>query len=150
VPAQTIHEDDAAAAIAFVLGQDLPGTFNVAADDSVAAPDEIFGQRRVVLPLDKAGRVLDRTAPMGLSPPGAEIAVLMYPQVMSNAALKTAGFAPRHSSRAALEAAAAARHRVMTVGRFSVNRRNAIMVGAIGLVAVVSAVGRRRARRVRG
>ncbi len=150
VPTQTIHEDDAAAALAFVLERDVPGTFNVAADDTVASPDEIFGQRRVVLPLDRAGRVLDRTAPMGLSPPSSQIAVLMYPQVMSNEALKDAGFSARHSSRAALEAAAAARHRFMTVGRFSVNRRNAIVVGAVGLLAVVSAMGRRRVRRARG
>jgi UDP-glucose 4-epimerase len=150
VPIQTVHEDDAAAATAFVLARDVPGTFNVCADGSVSSPDEIFGQRRVTLPLDKAKRVLDRTAAAGLSPPGSQMALLMYPQVMANDALRAAGFAPSHSARSTLEAAAEARRRFVSVGRLKVRRRNAVVVGAVGLLAVASALRGRRARRARG
>jgi len=148
VPMQTVHEDDAAAAIALALSRDLPGTFNVSADDAVTSPDEVLGQRKVVVPLDRAKRVLDRTAPMGLSPPGSQMALLMYPQVMSSDALKAAGFAPAHGGRETLEEAAAARRRYMAVGKLRVRRRNAVLIGAVGAVALVSALGR-RARRAR-
>jgi len=146
VPMQTVHEDDAAAAVAFVLERDLPGTFNVSAD-AVTSPDEVLGQRKVVVPLDRAKRVLDRTAPMGLSPPGSQIALLMYPQVMSADALRAEGFVAKHGGRETLEEAAAARRRYMAVGKLRVRRRNAVVVGAVGVVALVSALGRRRAKR---
>lgn len=149
VPMQTLHEDDAAVAISLALERDLPGTFNVCADDAVTSPEAMLGQRKVVVPLDRAKRVLDRTAPMGLSPPGSQIALLMYPQVMSGGTLAAAGFTPRHSGRETLEEAVAARRRYMAVGRLRVKRRNAIVVGAVGLIAVASAVGR-RAKRARG
>jgi len=148
VPMQTVHEDDAAAAIAFVLERDLPGTFNVNADDAVSAPEEILGQRKVVVPLDRAKRVLDRTAPMGLSPPGSQMALLMYPEVMSADALKAVGFVPQHGGRETLQEAAAARRRYLAVGKLRMRRRNAVLVGAVGVVALASALTR-RARRER-
>ncbi len=150
VPFQTVHEDDAAAATAFVLERDVPGTFNVCADGSVSSPDEIFGQRRVVLPLDKAKRFLDKMAAAGLSPPGSQMSLLMYPQVMSNDALRAAGFTPRYPTRETLEAAAESRRRFMSVGRLKVRRRNAAVVGAVAVLAVASALRGRRAKRARG
>jgi UDP-glucose 4-epimerase len=148
VPMQTVHEDDAAAAVALAIDRDIPGVFNVCADEAVEAPDEILGQRRVVLPLDRARQLLDRTATVGLSPPGSQIGLLMYPSVMSNDAITGVGFAPRYTGRAALEAAAA-RRRFMSVGKLHVRRRDAILVGATAIVALASAMGRRRARRWR-
>jgi nucleoside-diphosphate-sugar epimerase len=147
-PFQAVHEEDMVGALAFVLREDLPGVFNVAADDAVDRPEELLGQRRVTLDLDRARRILDRTARVGLSVPSSQVGALMYPQVLSNEALKAAGFAPSKTTAEALRQAAAARKGWVAVGpvRFR-PRRIALVGGTLGAVLVTSAVKNRRARR---
>jgi len=148
VPMQTVHEDDAAGAIAHTIRNDLPGTFNVCADEAVQAPEEILGQKKVVIPLEKATRIFDKLSAAGVGPSGAQLPLLMYPQVMTNEALSKAGFSPKYTARQTLEAAAEARRQWMNVGTFHVKRRSAVLVGALGAVAVATLL-RGRAKRSR-
>lgn len=147
-PLQAVHEDDAAGAIAFVLRTNAPGTFNVAADGAVDRPEAVLGQRRVTLELDRAKRVLDRTARLGLSVPSSQVGALMYPQILSNEAIRAAGFAPTRTTADALREAAAARKGWVAIGpvRFR-PRRMALVGGTLGVVLLGSAVKNRRARR---
>jgi nucleoside-diphosphate-sugar epimerase len=147
---QAVHEDDAAGAIVFALQSGLRGTYNVCADDVVPRPEEIYGQRRVAIDLDRAKRMLDRTSKLGLSVPAAEVAIMMYPQVMSNARIKGAGFTFEHSSEDAMREAAEARKEWVAMGRLRFRpRRAALVVGTFGAVLIGSrarsARGRRRA-----
>ena len=147
-PMQAVHEDDAAGAIAFALRSNLPSIFNVAADDAVDRPEEILGQRRVTLELDRAKRVLDRTARMGLSVPSSQVGSLMYPQILSNEALRAAGFAPARTTADALREAAAARKGWVAIGPMRFRpRRIALVGGTLGAVLLGSAMKNRRAKR---
>ncbi len=147
-PLQALHEDDAGGALAYAVTDDLPGVFNVAAEDTVDRPEEILGQRRVTLDLDRAKRVLDRTARLGLSVPASDVGMLMYPQVMSSARLRAAGFSPAHSTDEALRAAAQARKEWMAVGKIRFRpRRVALVGGTLGAVLLGSAVRARSQRR---
>ncbi len=149
-PMQAVHEEDAAAAVALVLQRSLRGTFNISANDSVDAPERIFGQRRVALDVHRARRVLERTTRMGLSPSATPIADMMYPRILSNAALRQAGFEPRFTSEEVLRASAAVRREYVTVGPLTLKRRSAALVGGtLGVLALVAARGR-RVRRAKG
>ncbi len=148
-PMQAVHEDDAVGAIVYSLTHALPSVFNVVADDAVDQPERILGQRRVTLDLDRARRVLDRTARLGLSVHASEIGTLMYPQVLSNEALRAAGFVPERTSEDALRDAAAARKDWVAVGTMRFRPRRVVVVAAsLGVVALGSsaraAVRRRR------
>lgn len=147
-PFQAVHEDDVSTAMVFALEHDVAGVFNVAADDAVDRPEELLGQRRVTLELDRARRLLDRTARIGLSVPSSQVGTLMYPQVLSNEALKAAGWTPTRTTADALREAAAARHGWVAVGpvRFR-PKRIALVGGTLGAVLLGSAVKNRRARR---
>ena len=145
---QAVHESDAARAVTFVLSEDLPGTFNVCADDAVEHPEEILGQRRVTLPLDRARRVLPRTARMGLSVRLTDLATLMYPQVMANEALRSKGFTFEHTTADCLSAAAEARRDWVAVGKLHFRpRRLAFVTGTLGAALLGRAVSKRRAGR---
>ena len=147
---QAVHEDDAVGAIVFALTHALPSIFNVAADDAVDQPERLLGQRRVMLDLDRARRVLDRTARLGLSVRSSELGVLMYPQVLSNDALRSAGFVFTRTSTDALRDAARARKEWVALGKVRLRpRRIAVVAGTLGAVAIGSAVKGRRARRAR-
>jgi nucleoside-diphosphate-sugar epimerase len=147
-PLQALHEDDAIGSITFALAGLVPGVFNVCASDVVERPDELLSQRRVTLDLDRAKRVLDRTARVGLSPPASDVGVLMYPQVMTNRSLGLAGFSPARTSTDALREASVARRDWVAVGKMRFRpRRIALVGGTLGAVLIGSAVRSRRARR---
>jgi nucleoside-diphosphate-sugar epimerase len=149
-PLQALHEDDAADAIAFAVANDAGGVFNVAPDDVVEQPASVLGQRTVTLEVDRARRLLDRTARLGLSVPAAEISALMYPQVMSGERLRDVGFVPRHSTEEALRAAAEARRDWIAVGKVRFRpKRVALIGGTLGAVLLGGAVNKRRARRAK-
>jgi UDP-glucose 4-epimerase len=144
---QAVHEDDAANAIVFALENDLRGTYNVCADDSVVRQEEIYGQRRVTIDLKQAKRMLDWTSKLGVSAPAAEIGMMMYPQVMSNANIKAAGFAFEHSTADAMRDSAKARREWVAIGRARFRPRRALLVGGtLGAVLLGSAAKRRRPR----
>jgi hypothetical protein len=136
--------------IVYSLDHALPSVFNVVADDAVDQPERILGQRRVTLDLDRARRVLDRTARFGLSIRSSEIGLLMYPQVLSNEALRAAGYVFERTSEDALRDAALARKEWVAVGKMRLRpRRIAMVAGTLGAVALGSAVKGRRARRAK-
>lgn len=143
--AQAVHEDDAAAAVLFALRSGLRGTYNICADDTVDRQEELYGQRRVAIGLEKARRLFDRTSKLGLSPPAADIGMMLYPQVMSNTRIKDAGFSFEHSSAEAMREAAAARKDWVALGRARFRpRRLALIGGTFGAVLLGSAVRRRK------
>jgi nucleoside-diphosphate-sugar epimerase len=147
---QALHEDDAADALAFAVTHDIGGVFNVAPAGAVDRPEEILGQRRVTLDLDRAKRVLDRTARLGISVPASDVGNLMYPQVMSAERLLAAGFEPAHSAEEALRAAAVARKDWVAVGKMRFRpRRVALVGGTLGAVLLTGAAKGRRSRRAK-
>jgi UDP-glucose 4-epimerase len=149
-PMQAVHEADAVEAIVYALTHALPSVFNVVAEDAVDQPERLLGQRRVTLDLDRARRVLDRTARLGLSVRSSEIGLLMYPQVLSSDALRSAGFVFEHTSEDALRDAAAARKEWVALGKVRMRpRRIAMVAGTLGAVALGSAVKGRRGRRAK-
>ena len=148
---QAVHEADAARALHFVLSGDHPGTFNVSASDAVDEPEQILGQRRMRLSLERAQRLLNRTWRLGLSVPPTQIGTLMYPQVMSNKKLVTSGFVFEHTTAEALGEAAEARRDWVAFGRLHFRPRRIAMVGGtLGAVLVGTAVNKRlEARRAK-
>ncbi|MGH2758405.1 MAG: NAD-dependent epimerase/dehydratase family protein [Actinomycetota bacterium] len=146
-PTQAVHEDDAAAALVFGLSRRLRGIFNVGAEDTVPRQEELYEQRRISLDLERARRVFDITARLGLSPAAADIGTVMYPQVMSSARIKAAGFAFERSTEDAVREAADARKEWVALGpaRFR-PRRAALIAGTFGAVLLGSAVRKRRPR----
>jgi nucleoside-diphosphate-sugar epimerase len=141
VPVQAVHEDDMAGAVMFALTNDLPGVYNVAADDSVEAPADLLGQRKLTLSLDRARMLVARASKVGLSPwDGPGIASLLYPQVMSNAKLVEAGFRFERSAADALREGAEARRGWTGMGRLRFRpRRVALVAGSFGAVLLGSA-----------
>jgi UDP-glucose 4-epimerase len=141
VPVQAVHEDDTSAAVMFALSTHLPGVYNVGADDSVSSPENLLGQRRLTLTIDRARALVARASKVGLSPwdaPG--LSSLLYPQVMSNAKLVGAGFRFEHSAAEALRAAAEARRGWVGMGRVRFRpRRVALVAGSLGLALLGSA-----------
>lgn len=144
---QAVHEDDAAGAIVFVLQQGLRGTYNVGAPDTVARQDEVYGQRRFVVDLAAVKRLSDRLSRLGLTPPAAEIGMMLYPQVMSSARLMHAGFTFERTTLDAMRDAAAARKDWVAIGRARFRPRRAALVGGtLGLVLLGSGLRKRRPR----
>ncbi|HYZ93828.1 MAG TPA: NAD-dependent epimerase/dehydratase family protein [Actinomycetota bacterium] len=142
---QAVHEDDAADAVLFALRNELRGTYNVCADDTVARQEDVYGQRRVSVGAEAAKRLFDRTSKLGLTVPAGEIGALMYPQVMSNARIRGAGFAFERSSADAMREAAAARKDWVALGRARFRpRRAALIGGTFGAVLLGSAFRKRR------
>jgi nucleoside-diphosphate-sugar epimerase len=152
VPVQAVHEDDAAGAIAFALGTDLRGVYNVCAGDWIDRPEDLLGQRRITLGLDRARSLMERGPKLSLSGLSAvDLPALMYPQVMSNNRLREAGFEIRHSTADALRQAAEGRRGwVAVAGKHFRPRRVALIAGTFGAVLLGSAarraVGRKRVR----
>ncbi len=147
---QAVHEDDAANAIAFALQNGLRGTYNVCASDAVPRQEDIYGQRRVEMDLGRAKRMIGRASKLGLPIP-ADVAVMMYPQLMSNGRLREAGFAFEHSTADAMRDAATAREGWVAMGRLRFRpRRVALVAGSFGAVLLGSrarsALGRRKSR----
>ena len=105
-PVQVVHVDDAAAALELATTEEHDGAFNVAADgwledDEAAALLPL--RRRPALPAELAERVLAATWSTGVGDaPPALLPYLMYPWVVANDRLKSAGWKPRHSNDEAI------------------------------------------------
>jgi nucleoside-diphosphate-sugar epimerase len=149
-PVQAVHIDDLVAALALVVLDDHPGTFNVASDgwlDDRAARTVLPARSFPPLPAQLIERVLARTWESGLGdvPPGV-VPYLMHPWVVANDRLRALGWAPQHTNEQAIEDGLTA------LGPPPSRTRTWVLVGAatIGLLAVGTAVrGLARARAAR-
>jgi len=107
LPIQLIHEDDVAQALLrCLLGAGLPGTYNIAADDTLALPDiaRELGLTPVPVPAGPVGHLARAVASSPGLPPTVEWAeVLSRPSVMSTAKAKQElAWQPRHTALDAL------------------------------------------------
>jgi nucleoside-diphosphate-sugar epimerase len=105
-PVQAVHVDDLVAALALVVLDDHPGTFNVASDqwlDHDAALRVLPPRAWPALPPELVERVLARTWDAGLGdvPPGV-VPYLVHPWVVSNERLRALGWSPQHTNEQAI------------------------------------------------
>jgi UDP-glucose 4-epimerase len=113
-PVQVVHEDDAAAAVAHVVGGRLDGTYLVAADGTLALTEalRILGRAHApVLPPWGTGVIAGVLARAGLGGAHELAGQLRRGRGIDNRRLKAAGFAYRATSREALVTAAGVRKR---------------------------------------
>lgn len=146
---QAVHVDDLVAALALVVLEDHPGTFNVASDgwlDDREARAVLPPRALPALPAELVERVLARTWEAGLGevPPGV-VPYLVHPWVVANDRLRALGWAPRHSNEEAIVDGLAA------LGPGSSRVRTWVLtVAALIGVAAVAAAARHVFRRVLG
>jgi UDP-glucose 4-epimerase len=141
-PVQALHEDDAARALLFASKNDLPGTFNVCADDWLPGWDDYLSQPTVTLGIDQAQRWTELSARFGLSSLfPTDLGPLLHPSVMSNDRLRESGFAPSYTTGQALRAAVGAGKGWISLGRFRFRLRwLAVAAAAAAALLISSAV----------
>jgi UDP-glucose 4-epimerase len=105
-PVQVVHVDDLVGALLLAVGDDLPGTYNVAADGWLSADDARALLPRSLLPALPAElleRVLARLWAIGLGdvPPNV-VPYLVHPWVVANDRLRAAGWRPHHTNEEAI------------------------------------------------
>ena len=155
-PLQFVHVDDVVSALVHVIGHDLPGAYNVAAEgwlsmDEVTA---IAGRRTVSVPEEVAFSVAQRLWRLGVGeqPPGL-VWHFMYPWVASPAKLIATGWQPRHSNRDALAETVRDHAGFVSVAGVRAQRRTvrSASLAAAGMVGLIASreVHRRQQRRRR-
>ncbi|HEY8217212.1 MAG TPA: NAD-dependent epimerase/dehydratase family protein [Acidimicrobiia bacterium] len=149
-PVQAVHVDDLVAALALVVLEDHPGTFNVASDgwlDATAARAVLPPRVLPPLPAELVERVLAGTWAAGLGdvPPGV-VPYLAYPWVVANDRLRALGWSPAHTNeQAIIDGLAALGPPPSRVRTWLVTA--AALLGVLTLAGVVRRGFRRRARR---
>jgi UDP-glucose 4-epimerase len=102
---QFIHEDDIVGCLEHVVANDLPGTFNGAAD-GVLALSEVVGllgkQLAPILPPWGTGLLAGPLRRLGLRIPVEMLNQMRYGRGLDNRRLKASGFRYRHTSREAV------------------------------------------------
>lgn len=105
-PVQVVHVDDLVDALLLAIPNDLPGTYNVAADGWLGADDARALLPRSLwppMPAELLERVLARTWASGLGDvPPSVVPYLVHPWVVANDRLRAAGWQPRHSNEDAI------------------------------------------------
>lgn len=105
-PVQAVHVDDLVAALLLAVADDLPGTYNVAADGWLSADDARALLPRTLLPALPAElleRILRRLWASGLGDiPPTVVPYLVHPWVVANDRLKAAGWRPQHTNEDAI------------------------------------------------
>jgi UDP-glucose 4-epimerase len=103
---QFVHEDDVVRSMLFVVGNGLPGIFNVAGDGLLPWSEvaRICGKRTVAMPFVGAGLASAGLRPLGVDLPGELIELLKYGRGIDNSRLKDAGFKYRFTSAGAVQA----------------------------------------------
>jgi nucleoside-diphosphate-sugar epimerase len=145
-PVQVVHVDDAASALALAARNDMPGTFNVAADGWLSHEDAlaITGRRQLPgVPYEAADRLLAALWATGLGDaPASVLPYLVHPWAIANDRLKAAGWSPRHTNEEAILLASPVENNALPW---------AAAVGALlaGMGATTWWLTRRRRRRAR-
>lgn len=142
---QATHVDDLVRALALVVLDDHPGTFNVASDGWLDEPDAraLTGHSMIpALPAQLLERILARTWESGLGevPPGV-VPYLEHPVVIANDRLVELGWRPQHTNEEAIVEGLDA------VPAPALSRRLGIALGAalvFVLMLLVRSLGRRR------
>jgi nucleoside-diphosphate-sugar epimerase len=151
-PAQFVHADDVASAIALAVRARLDGAYNVAPEGWIAGDQvrALAGPRpRVRLPERVAARLAGWSWRMRLGPiPPGLLPYTAHPWVVASDRLRAAGWQPANTN----EEAFVAGHRPSPWADLSPQRRQELALGglAVGVGCVVAgavALARRRARR---
>jgi UDP-glucose 4-epimerase len=134
---QVVHVDDLVDALLLAIANDLPGTYNVAADGWLGADDVWALLPRSLLPpvpSELLERVLARLWASGLGDvPPTVVPYLVHPWVVANDRLRAAGWQPRHSNEDAI---------VEGLDSLPPTRYGrALLIGAVGTVAAALATG---------
>lgn len=150
-PAQYVHLDDLASAVALAATSALDGAYNVAPDGWISGEQlrALAGGPRVRLPeriARLAARWRSRLAPSSTHP--GLLPYTQHPWVVANDRLRARGWVPEWSS----EEAYVAGHPAAPWASISPQRRQELSLGALGVALVGSVVGavaliRRRRRR---
>jgi UDP-glucose 4-epimerase len=105
-PVQAVHVDDLVSALLLAVANDLPGTYNAAADSWLNADDAralLPGTLMPALPAELLERILRRVWGSGLGDiPPSVVPYLVHPWVVANDRLKAAGWRPRHTNEEAI------------------------------------------------
>jgi UDP-glucose 4-epimerase len=105
-PVQVVHVDDLVAALLLAVGNDLPGTYNVAADGWLGNDEaQALLPRSLLppLPAEPLERILARLWASGLGDiPPTVVPYLVSPWVVANDRLRAAGWRPRHTNEEAI------------------------------------------------
>jgi UDP-glucose 4-epimerase len=105
-PVQVVHVDDLVAALLLAVGNDLPGTYNVAADGWLGNDEaQALLPRSLLppLPAEPLERILARLWAIGLGDiPPTVVPYLVSPWVVANDRLRAAGWRPRHTNEEAI------------------------------------------------
>ncbi len=115
---QFVHEDDVVRAMLFVLGEDVPGIFNVAGDGLLPWSEvaRICGKRTFAMPFVGTNLAAAPLRRIGVDLPSELIEVLKYGRGIDNRRLKQAGFTYDYTSAGAVEAFAETVRLRRTVG----------------------------------
>jgi nucleoside-diphosphate-sugar epimerase len=149
-PLQFVHEDDVASALAFAVGTDLDGAYNLAPEGWLEA-DEILallGRRRFDVSEPGAFSLLGRLWSWGLAEaPAGMLHYVMHPWVVSPKKLEGAGFICRYDSEFAFRQTAERAADFVRLGRKRVTKKEiAATAAGVGLVSAVVAVRSARSR----
>ncbi len=134
-PMQFVHEEDVVRALAWAVGEDHPGTFNLAAPGWLDHEEvlEIVGRRTCELSEPLAYTTLQRLWNLGLAEaPAGLLHYLMYPWVVATDKLQAEGFVAQHSNWEALRATVARPSRYIRIGRSRLDRRAVRWGGVAG------------------
>jgi UDP-glucose 4-epimerase len=131
---QVLHVDDAAAALALAVAEDLDGVFNVAADGWLEPPDALAvapHRRPPAVPAPLARRTLETMWASGIGDAPPEVLpYLQHSWVISNDRIKAHGWSPRHTNEEA----------ILLAGDPEARRRPLPWIAAVGAV-LTGAVG---------
>jgi len=151
-PVQGLDPADAASALVLATRGELSGLYNVAPDDWVLASEaaRIAGRRRLEVPERVAFTTAERLGRVGVSSAvSGELHYHMHPWVLDNRRLRAAGWAPGHTTAAAMAAAGRDLPEGVHVGRIQVRRSDIYRGAAAGLALVAALAVARRQRRAR-
>jgi len=137
---QFCHLQDLAGAVVQVLASGLPGAVTVGSSGAMsqAAVEAVSGMRRIELPAGLAVATAERLHRVGVLPmPPGDLSYVVYPWVVSSAALRAVGWSPLHDNETCLGVLLeeVAGKRALAARR--VERRDAALGAAGAAVAVM-------------
>jgi nucleoside-diphosphate-sugar epimerase len=149
-PLQFVHEQDVAAAIHHAVSNDLPGTYNLAAEGWLEAEDmlSIMERKKIDLPEPLAFSLAERLWSLGMAEaPAGMLHYVMHPWIVSTEKLRDAGFTCTHSNLETFLGAAEQAKQHVRIGRSRIRRSQ--LRGAVTGVALAGAVAATRFARRR-